>query len=154
MRARHHPPPNRDRGTVLVLVLAVTSMVGVIGLSSLLATRIEHRGVRDRADAAHAQRLADGALQLLHARLDGDPDWRTDHTHDTWSADETLDADTTLRYRLADEADGDLADEPDDPARLTVRVTHGRAVRLVSVLVGGGSGLDVVRGSYRRELDE
>lgn len=145
--------PQRNRGTVLVLVLAVTSMVGVIGLSSLLATRLEHRGVRARADAAQAQRLADGALQLIHTRLGDDADWRSTHTHDVWSADETLDVDTTMRYRLRDEDDADLSDDPDGWARLTVRVAHGASVRLVSVRVRGGGPIEVARGSYRRELD-
>jgi len=129
----------RQRGSVLVLVLGVTSIVGVIGLSSLLAVRLQHRDVQSRADAAQAQQLADGALQLLHARLSGDANWRINHTHDTWTADESLGSGCTLRYKLQDETDNDLADSNRDDARLTVRVACGNAVRLASIQLGGGA---------------
>ncbi len=141
MNPRPRPKVHRDarrRGSVLVLVLGVTSIVGVIGLSSLLAVRLQHRDVQSRADAAQAQQLADGVLQLLHARLSDDEDWRTAHTHDTWTADESLGLGSTLRYKLQDEDDADLADDNSDHARLVVRVAHGNAVRLASIQLGGG----------------
>lgn len=128
----------RQRGSVLVLVLGVTSIVGVIGLSSLLAVRLQHRDVQSRADATQAQAFADSALQLIHTRLGEDPDWRTNHTHDTWSDDELLSRDSTLRYKLRDEDDGDLADNETDPVRLVVRVAHGEAVRLASIQLTSG----------------
>lgn len=127
----------RQRGSVLVLVLGVTSIVGVIGLSSLLAVRLQHRDVQSRADAAQAQQLADGALQLLHSRFSDDLDWRTDHSHDTWTEDENLTATATFRYKLTDVDDNDLNDDDQDDARLTVRVAHGQAVRLASVQLAG-----------------
>jgi hypothetical protein len=126
---------------VLVLVLGVTAFVGVIGLSSLLAVRLEHRDAQARADAAQAQQFADGALQLIHARLSADDGWRSRHTHDAWTADEALAPAATLRYRLTDLTDADLADDAHDPARLTVRVAHGRAVRLASIEFAGGLSL-------------
>lgn len=137
---RQHPAKlARQRGSVLVLVLGVTSIVGVIGLSSLLAVRLQHRDVQSRADAAQAQQLADGALQLIHTRLSEDLDWRTAHTHDTWTTDEIIGEGSTLRYKLQDSDDTDLADNEADPARLVVRVAHGDAVRLASIELGGGA---------------
>ena len=115
-----------------MLVLAVTSLVGLIGLSSLTAVRLQHAGSRDRTDAIAAQQLADAALRLVHLRLTDDPAWRSTHTHNAWSADEPLGR-GTLRFRLTDDADGDLNDGDDDPARLTTRAAVGGAVRLVSV---------------------
>lgn len=135
---------NRQRGSVLVLVLGVTSIVGVIGLSSLLAVRLQHRDVQTRADASQAQQLADTGLQLLHARLSANNNWRNEHTHDAWSADESLGDGSQLRYKLRDEGDendADLADDENDAARLIVRVAHGNAVRLASCQLAGGETL-------------
>ncbi|MEM6855521.1 MAG: carbohydrate binding domain-containing protein, partial [Planctomycetota bacterium] len=63
------------------------------------------------------------------------------HTHDAWTADETLAAGAALRYRLTDLVDTDLADDENDHTRLTVRVAYGDAVRLASVELGGGVSL-------------
>ncbi len=114
-----------------MLVLAVTSLVGLIGLSSLAAVRVQHAGSRGRNEAVAAQHLADAALRLAHARLTADVKWRTAYTHGTWTADEPLGR-GTVRFRLTDEADGDLADD-DGPVRITARAAVGGAVRLVSV---------------------
>ncbi|MEO1236935.1 MAG: hypothetical protein AAFX76_09130, partial [Planctomycetota bacterium] len=132
--------PRRDAGSALVLVLGVSSIVGLIGLSSMLAVRLQHADVRSRGDALRAQQLADSALRVVHMRLGDDPDWRSSHTHGAWTEDEPFAA-GTLRYRLADTGDTDLDDDPDDHARLTVRVALGDAVRLVSVELGGGNAL-------------
>lgn len=131
----------RQRGTALVLVLGVTSIVGVIGMSSLLAVRLQHRDVQSRADAVAAQQFADSLLQVVHTRLSEDSFWRTNHTHDVWSADEAIAVGGTFRYTLRDESDGYLADDSNDPARLVVRVAFGDAVRLASVELGGGTTL-------------
>ena len=155
------PPELRARrgGSVLVLVLAVTSIVGVIGLSSLMAVRLQHRDVDARSDATQAALLADGALRLVHSQLHANDNWRAEHTHGVWTDDTEL-ASGALRYKLEDEGDdrdADLADSDEDAARLTVRVAVDDAVRLSSIRLAGQS-VDsepppVVRGSYRRELD-
>lgn len=121
--------------------MGVSAIVGVIGLSSLTAVRLQHRDVDARADATQAAILADSALRVVHARLSTEDAWRSTHTHDTWSTEESLGTDAVLRYKLADESDSDLADNSDDPARLTVRVVYGDAVRLASIQVGGGDPL-------------
>ncbi|MEM8738728.1 MAG: carbohydrate binding domain-containing protein [Planctomycetota bacterium] len=118
-----------------MLVLGVSAIVGVIGFSSLLAVRVQHRWTAARTDALQAQLLADSALQILYTRLADDPAWRDHHTHAQWSSDEPL-AEGTLRYRLLDLSaaqDEDLSDDPEDCARLVVRVGVGKAVRLASV---------------------
>ncbi|MEM7624242.1 MAG: hypothetical protein AAF333_01300 [Planctomycetota bacterium] len=148
----------RQQGSIYVVVMAVTSIVGVVGLSSLLAVRIEHRDVLVRADATQAQALVDSGLHVIHARLSDDADWRSRHADNAWSSTEAF-GNGALDYKLIDE-DGVLADDPDDPARLIVRVAFGDAVRLASVLIGGEADrgdptdpLPVVRGSYRKEIN-
>lgn len=131
----------RDRGSVLVLVMGVSAIVGVIGLSSLLAVRLQHRDVDARGDATQAAILADGALRVMHARLSETGDWRSTHTSGSWSTDETLGLGAAMRYKLTDEADDDLSDSDEDAARLTVRVAYGDAVRLASITIAGGSPL-------------
>ena len=125
---------------MLILVLAVGSIVGIIGLSSLLAVRVQHRAVQLRLDAARAQIAADTGLHLIHARLSQNTNWRRDHTHDAFSAAEDWGQGLTVSYKLQDastEGDADLADDENDPARLVVRAACGDAVRLASVQLGG-----------------
>ncbi len=122
----------RARGSVYVLVLGVTAIVGIIGMSALLAVRLEHRGVAGRADAAQAQQLANAALQIVHARLAADPGWRNAHTSGQWSAYENIDGIGRFRFKLADEDDADPSNH-EAPVRLTAQAQVGRATRLVSV---------------------
>lgn len=128
---------------MLVLVLGVSAIVGVIGLSSLLAVRLQHRDAEVRADATQAAILADSGLKVVHAQLSAQSDWRTTHTHDTWNGPTNL-GNGAMSYKLVDEGDdndGDLADDQDDPARLIVRVAFGDAVRLASIQLAGGDPL-------------
>ena len=131
-------PRRAERGTVLVMALAVSAIVGVIGLSSLLAVRLQHRDVQARAASAQAQLLSDSALRVVHARLVADGDWRNTYTHDVWSPAQPFDGGSQLSFKLVDQRDTDLADDVDDPARLFVRLTSGGSVRLASVLLAGG----------------
>lgn len=142
----------RQRGSVLVLVLGVTLIVGVIGLSSLWAVRLAHADVQLRSDAAQAQHYADSAIPLIHTRLSEDSNWRTRYTHDTWSSAEIIGQNSTLRFKLLDDQDADLANNMDDDARLLVRVMHGNAVRLVSHSFSGNIP-NPQRGSYQQALD-
>lgn len=126
----------RQRGSAFVLVIAVTSIVGIIGMAGLMVVRVQHRGVRGRADATQAQALADAALQLIHRRIADDDAWRDDHEHDTWSSAEALGSGTFI-YKFVDEDDGDLADDDRDKVRLYTQATVGDSVRLVSVSLQG-----------------
>ncbi|MEM6854798.1 MAG: hypothetical protein AAF593_10365 [Planctomycetota bacterium] len=143
---------SRQRGSVLVLVLGVTSIVGVIGLSSLLVVRLQNRDVQSRADAAQAQQFADGVLQLIHTRLADDPDWRSTYQHDVWTADEALADGYVFRFKLEDETDTDLADDPDDAMKLLARVENGQAVRLISHRFIGSTPVPT-HGGYQQEVE-
>ena len=139
----------RRRGSAYLLVLGVTSLVAVIGISALLAVRLQHAGVNDRADAVQARQSADAALRIVHARLAADPAWRSGFTHDVWSPAEPLAGDS-FTFKLVDEDDGDLAND-DDPARLVARAVSGHAVRLASVEVT--SNLDAGSGGDAAMID-
>ncbi|MEM9417886.1 MAG: carbohydrate binding domain-containing protein [Planctomycetota bacterium] len=125
----------------MVLVLAVTLIVGLIGLSGMYAVRLQHTDIQVREDAVQAQQFADSLLEVIHTRLGQDSFWRTNHTHDVWTSDEAIAVGGVFRYKLSDEGDGDLADDENDSARLTVRVAYGDAVRLASIEIGGGATL-------------
>ena len=141
-------PAHRHRGSVLVLVLGVTSLVGVIGLSGILAVRLQHRDVQLRADAAQARHLADAALQIVYQQLVADPNWRNDEAAFQWSDSQTL-AGGHFRFRLTlpsasshdhddheVEAPSPSEIDPDQPLTLLIRATFGQAVRLVSIDLG------------------
>ncbi|MBB6429260.1 hypothetical protein [Algisphaera agarilytica] len=153
-RAQHATANARQRGSALVLVLAVSSIVGVIGLSALMAVRLQNTDIETRADAVQAQQFADSMLRVIHTRLTNNSSWRTTHTHDTWTSNEVIAQGGFMRYVIRDEGDSDLADADTDPARLVVRVKYGDAVRLASLQISGVTPTEVIRGSYRRELDQ
>ncbi len=129
-RQRDH----RRRGSVYLLVLAVSGLVMIIGMSAVAATRIQQRGQLDEAHAAEAQVLADAALQIALERLVNDPNWRDTYTHEQWTGWEAL-GDGGFTFKLEDLNDTALDDDDEEPFRLTARATRGEAVRLVSIEV-------------------
>lgn len=121
------------KGTALVLVLGVTALVGVIGLSSLLAVRLEHQSAQLRTATADATRLASAGLEIVFERLRGDSSWRTRYTSGAWSTPATLGRDRSLQFQLVDEKDGNLSNVSGDPVVLRIRAVSGKAVRRVRV---------------------
>ena len=125
---------SRRRGSVYIAVLGAGMIVIVIGLSALWVARIRGRTTAANQDAISADLCAQSALDLALFRIGADPNWRTTYTHDTWTAEESL-GDYTFQFKLVDEADGDLANDPSQPARLYAKAGFGAAVRLYSVLL-------------------
>lgn len=78
--------------------------------------------------------FAQAVLDLALFRLAGDPNWRSTHTHDTWTSEQTV-GDVSFSYKLCDEQDADLANDLTQPVRLHARATAGDAVRIYSVLL-------------------
>jgi hypothetical protein len=116
-------------------------LITVIGLSSLWAMRVE-RSIAGLGKAVVQARVAAGSfLEVALLRIAQDPDWRTTYTHDVWTTDETVD-NVTYAFKLLDEQDGNLANDPNQPVRLYAKATVGDAVRIYSVsflLEGQGS---------------
>ncbi|MEM9413977.1 MAG: hypothetical protein AAGA29_00680 [Planctomycetota bacterium] len=124
----------RQRGTVYLLVLVVTAMLVGIGVTAVMVGRIDLQGASLEEDQTQARLLARGGLEIVRKRLESQSNWRTSHTHGAWSS-QTVVGHGAFVYKLVDEADGSLSDDPDDPVRLYVKATVGQAVRIYSAVV-------------------
>ncbi len=113
-------------------MLGASMMVTVLGVSALLAARVQNRQLRAEADAVAALQAAQSALEVAMLRIADDATWRGDHSNDTWAGPYTL-GDGQYRYKFVDEADGDLGDDPTDAVRVYGRGTVGLAERTVSI---------------------
>lgn len=128
------PRPVRRRGAVYVLVMGASMLVAVIGVSAVMAARIERRAAADEATAVRARFAAQSYVEIVLNRLSTNTTWRSTYLHDTWSDSETID-DATLHFKLADEADSDLANSSADPFRIYARAAIGDITRVFSFAV-------------------
>lgn len=119
-------------GSVYALTLLTSMFVMIIGMSALAAARIHSRQARDEVAVIEAGFAAKSYIEVVMYRLASDPGWRFQYAPNTWSTEEQL-QDTYLSFKLNDELDGTLFDDPLDPARLTARARVRGAVRMWSV---------------------
>lgn len=125
---------NRRRGGAYIAVMGVSVIVTVIGLSALLATRVEFRAVRLNEAATSARFAVASGMELGILRISADADWRNTYVHDEWTSEEDI-LGAACRFKLVDEQDGDLANDPSQPARFYAKATVSEAVRMYSVLL-------------------
>lgn len=150
--SRHH-----RRGTVYVLVLGVTALLVVLGVAgALLARSVADRG-RLQEEQARARVLSESYLDIVHARLNGGTAWRNLNSNNTWSNPSESLAGGVVQYKLADEMDGSLSDDLNEPVRLYARASVGEAVRVYSVELrpsNGGSTLRRISSTLRQDADK
>jgi hypothetical protein len=144
---RHH---RQRRGTTYILVMGAAAMIGVIGLSGMLAARIQQRGVALGNDWNEAAFLAQSGIELGIARINADPNWRTNYVSGVESAAIPLGS-GSASFKLVDAAlglpggDGSLNNNSFDPVRLYGYGRVGDAVRVFSVQLIGATPLDALR---------
>ena len=137
----------RGRGSTYVLVLSTATIVTIIGLSGLMASRIQFRVVGAEEEAVKARLHAQSVVNIVAFRVNGDPLWRTNHTHDTWTANEDL-GELSFQYKLVDKVDTDLANDPLHPVRLRAHASVGSVTRVYSLdLAPVTTGLNAVTNS-------
>jgi Tfp pilus assembly protein PilX len=122
------------RGSLYIAVLGVALLITIIGISAMLAARVEHRALVDTEAAVKADFGATSITDLALFWITADYNWRTTYTNNTWTPALATDG-MTLRFKLVDELDGNLANDPTQPVRLYAKAIVGRAVRLESVLL-------------------
>ncbi|MFI4860506.1 MAG: hypothetical protein ACIAXF_07480 [Phycisphaerales bacterium JB063] len=125
---------SRQRGTVYLLVLVVTAMLVGIGVTAVMAGRIDLQGEVLEDDQAQARHLGKGMLEAIRKKLESSPGWRTKYAHDTWSARTNVGG-GAYTYKLVDEEDGSLSDDDRDPVRVYVKAIVGNAVRVYSMVL-------------------
>jgi hypothetical protein len=111
-------PSARRRGSVYVLLLGVSVILAVIGLSGALASRVQTRSVQAEGDWGEAQVLAASAAEHALAEIAAHTDWRTRYAGVTRTVPVGR---GTMRWYLKDEKDGDLANNPGDPFLVVAR---------------------------------
>ena len=130
------------RGSVYVLVLSVTMLVLIIGLSSLTVARIQTRVVTREADSRRAEVLALSAVERAVTIVSTNPAWRTTYVHDVPTSEIAL-GDGFTSFKLVDQADTNLAVGDGDAVRVYGTGRVGDTLRVHSVLLEPtGTGLD------------
>jgi hypothetical protein len=120
------------RGSIYVAVLGVATFVAVVGLSALLAVRVQQIAASLNEAAVQADYYSQSTIDLAMYWIAADANWRTTYTNDTWTG-EWADGPLRFNFKLVDELDGDLANDPTQPVRLYGRATSGSALRMYSV---------------------
>ncbi len=111
-------------------------MVATVGVLALGIGHAELRHATVASDTARARVLAISGVDLAMTELAQDAAWRTDAGMSAWSA--WIDTPPgRVRYKLFDESDGDLTDDPSQACRLVVQAEAGDAVRYLSVELEG-----------------
>ena len=122
------------RGTVYIAVLGISLLVVIIGLSTLLAVRVERRAASATEAAVKARLGAESVTDLALCWITADPNWRSTYTSGTWAAAQTVDG-VTFSLKLVDELDGNLANDPTQPVRLYGKAVTGEATRISSLVL-------------------
>jgi Tfp pilus assembly protein PilX len=132
----------RRRGGIYIAVLVAVLIVTLIGLAGLQSARIDRRAAAANEDAIRARFAARSYAEVIFQRLQADSSWRSSYTNNTWSASEPLDS-GQVKFKLVDDADGDLADDSTEPFRIQTQAAYGSATRGMSISVqpaNAGSG--------------
>jgi hypothetical protein len=137
-RARfRRPGPRRRRGGAFILVLSVTMIVTVIGLSSVIASRIRLHTTAREDLAVQTRYAAMSEIELALLRIRKDPGWRHTYQHDTWAPGGAVDG-FEGSFKLVDEKDGNLKDDVTEPVRLYGRAARDGVVRIYSMALEPG----------------
>ena len=132
----------RRTGGIYVAVLVAVLIVTLIGLAGLQSARIDRRAASANEDAIRARFAARSYAEIIYQRLQSDSAWRSTYTNNTWSTGEDLDG-GRVKFKIVDDADGDLADDSTEPFRIQSQATYGSATRAMSIAVqppNAGSG--------------
>lgn len=123
----------RQRGTVYVLVLGITTLLVAMGVAGAMLARVANERSNLEQDQAKARLLALSMFDIRHGQIDGYTLWRAFVTNDTWDGWQTL-GDGQVRSKYLDEVDGDIKNwgGEDQPFRLYVEAQVGDAVRVYS----------------------
>jgi hypothetical protein len=94
-----------------VAVTGTAILVSLIGFTALHLSRLELRQTTGLHERSHARQLAQSSAELALAILDEDPDWRSHFTHGIENTRTPNGAGETLRFRLLDPLDSNLAND-------------------------------------------
>ncbi len=120
------------RGNVYMLVLGACMLVTVIGVTAVMAARLQHHAASDAAEIVEARLHARSAVNLALHLISKDSDWRTTYGNSNWPEDEPI-ADGTLTIEVLDPVDGNVPVGNADPLVVTGIGMQGDAVQRLEV---------------------
>lgn len=101
-----------------MLVLGVSMILTVVGLSVLTVARIQTRMTSRENDWVEAQVLAFSGIEHALTLLNTTPNWRNKYKHGQ-TAETAVLGQGSFEWKLTDEADSDLGDDASDPFSIT-----------------------------------
>lgn len=124
----------RRRGAMYLAVLMTATIVAIIGISALAATRVQLRAAEGGNNIAAARYYAQSAIEMGAFVVNNLSSWRTTYTHGAWISERAI-GNGTYTFKLVDEKDGNLAADPLGLIRLYGRGSAGNAVRTYSMVL-------------------
>ena len=143
-------PGPRRRAATYLLFLGTALMVTVIGLSSLMAVRIQRRASQGSDHFAAARFCAQAGIELGFYMIHSDPDWRKNLGEGEWLSDEPIgNGKVTLGASFEKGGGSD-----DGPVTLTATATYGLACYILEVTAEPfAGGMVVTPGSWRQQVN-
>lgn len=140
------PSVHRTRGSVYVLVLGVSTLITIVGVSAIALAQSTSRVSSSNRDWADAGVSAQAGIELMIAELNTSATWRSDFKP-MGPIGRIKIGRALVEIRIDDPVDGDFTENPLDPVRIYSTATIGNATRCYSVeaLPTGKAGLDVLR---------
>jgi hypothetical protein len=132
-----HTSP-RQRGSVYIMVLGASLMVALIGVSSLMAARVQRRATTITADRIQARELARTGIDRLMWSMDVDPPGgfcRPMLVNGDY--EDMAFAGGTFSVTGVDPIDGNLTNRSGDPVVLTSVGVYGQAKYVLEVTLNG-----------------
>ena len=142
------------RGSAYVLVLSVSMIVVVIGLSGLMVSRIEQRGATAVSDMTAARTYALAAVEMGLFAIEADPlNWRKSFDLGNLPTDMPI-AGGTLTLLANDPVDADLTNIAADPVLFTAIGVDGAARHKLQVTITFIGGIaEFQPGSWKQVVD-
>lgn len=101
-----------------VAVIGCSLVITVIGVSALLAARIERRAAEGVADLSDARVYAQSAIDLGMYTILSDANWRTNKSSGTWKSNQSI-GNGTYSLGVIDPIDGIFSNSKSEPVKLT-----------------------------------
>ncbi len=153
------PPSARSRagarrGSVYLIVLSVSMIVLVIGLSGLMVSRIEQRSASAVSDMTQARLLALAAIEIGMFLIDANPlGWRESFAADVLPDDMPL-GNGRFTIKVADPVDGNLTNNTVDPVLFTgIGIDGGARHKLQVTITFTGGVAEFQPGSWKQVVD-
>ncbi len=142
------------RGSSYLLVLSISMIVALIGLSGLIAARIDYKIATNTSDSTEARFYALAAIEMGIFALDADPlNWRTSVSGGALPVDMPI-GNGTLTLEIVDPLDGVLVNNSAEPILMTGIGKKGIATHKVQVtVVFTGGTANFKPGSWKQVVD-